>query len=296
MARGVFVTDRAQVRAFDAVFAEVFGARERPAGADPTPRTTQPSPRADERPRRPQPRRARDRRTSGDRTRRAAGRRRRRGAARRRGARGGQRRGGAALEALRRAAPGELAHALPADGAARGGHPAAAHAPLRARPPRRADRHAPDPSRQPAHRRRPDPARAPAPPRGAPAHGAAVRHLGLDGALRARVPPVPDLRRRQRARRRGIRVRHAAHPPDPRAALAQPGARDPARRRGRARLVERHAHRRRAEGVQRPPRAARHGARRRGRDPLRRLGARRPRARRRARWSACRASPTGSCG
>ena len=35
IARGVFVTDRAQVRAFDAVFAEVFGARERPAGAGP---------------------------------------------------------------------------------------------------------------------------------------------------------------------------------------------------------------------------------------------------------------------
>ena len=31
----VFVTDRAQVRAFDSVFAEVFGARERPAGAEP---------------------------------------------------------------------------------------------------------------------------------------------------------------------------------------------------------------------------------------------------------------------
>ena len=53
-----------------------------------------------------------------------------------------------------------------------------------------------------------------------------------------------------------------------RAAAAAPG------------LVERHADRRRAEGVQRPPRASGHGARRRGRDPLRRLGARRPGARR----------------
>ena len=62
--------------------------------------------------------------------------------------------------------------------------------------------------------------------------------------------------------------------------LAPPRARDPARRRGRAGLVERHADRRRAEGVQRPPRPARHGARRGRRDPLRRLGARRPDARR----------------
>ena len=62
-------------------------------------------------------------------------------------------------------------------------------------------------------------------------------------------------------------------------AVAQPGARDPARRRGGAGLVERHADRRRAEGVQRPARAPRHGARSSDRDPLRRLGARRPAAR-----------------
>ena len=78
--------------------------------------------------------------------------------------------------------------------------------------------------------------------------------------------------------------------------VAPPRARDPARGRGRAGLVERHPDRRRAEGVQRPPRPARHGPRRGGRDPLRRLGARRPGARRAARWSAWRGSPTGSCG
>ena len=59
-------------------------------------------------------------------------------------------------------------------------------------------------------------------------------------------------------------------------ALAQPRARDPARRRRGAGLVERDPDRRGAEGLQRPPRPPRHGARRRGRDPLRRLGARRP--------------------
>ena len=149
---------------------------------------------------------------------------------------------------------------------------------------------------QPAHRRRPDPARPPAPPRRPAPDRAAVRHLGLDGALRARLPAVPDLRRRQRAGRRGVRVRHAPDARDPRARLAQPGARDPARRGGRARLVERDAHRRRAARVQRPPRPPRDGPRRRDRDPLRRLGARRagPRGPRdgaaRARWR------TGSCG
>ena len=142
---------------------------------------------------------------------------------------------------------------------------------------------------QPAHRRRPDPARAPAPPHRAAAARDAVRHLRLDGAVRPRLPAVPHLRRRQRSERRGVRVRHAADAPHARARLAQPGARDPARRRGGARLVERHADRRRAEGVQRPPRPSRHGARRGGRDPLRRLGARRPDARR-ARDGAARAA------
>ena len=61
--------------------------------------------------------------------------------------------------------------------------------------------------------------------------------------------------------------------------VSQPGARDPARRRRRARLVERHPDRRRAEGVQRQARTSRHGPRRGDRDPLRRLGARRPEAR-----------------
>ena len=149
---------------------------------------------------------------------------------------------------------------------------------------------------QPAHRRRPDPPRAPPAPRRPPPARDAVRHLGLDGALCPRLPAVPDLRRRQRAERRGVRVRHAADPPDPRAGLAPPRARHPARRGRRAGLVERDPDRRRAEDVQRPPRPARHGPRRRRRDPLRRLGARRPGARRAARWRAWPGSRTGSCG
>ncbi len=163
---------------------------------------------------------------------------------------------------------------------------------------RRGEQHRPaaHAARQPAHRRRPDPAGPPAPARRPPPARAAVRHLGLDGALRARLPAVPHLRRRQRARRGGVRVRHAPDARDARARHAQPGARDPARRRGRARLVERDADRRRAARVQRPPRPPRDGARRGGRDPLRRLGARRARPGR-ARDAAARArSPTGSCG
>ena len=46
--------------------------------------------------------------------------------------------------------------------------------------------------------RRSDPPRAPAPAHRPPAARAAVRHLRLDGALRARLPAVPDLCRRQR--------------------------------------------------------------------------------------------------
>ena len=75
-----------------------------------------------------------------------------------------------------------------------------------------------------------------------------------------------------------------------------PGACDPARRRGSAGLVERHADRRRVEGVQRPPRPARDGARRDRGDPLRRLGARRPGAGGTRDAATPRGSRTGSCG
>ena len=132
-------------------------------------------------------------------------------------------------------APGELAQLYRTDGAPRGRDAKAPHAPLGARSPRRAHRHAPHASREHAHRRGPDPPRAPAAARRPPPGGHALRHIGLDGAVRPRLPAVPHLRRGQRAERRGVRVRHAPDSPDARASLAQPGARDPARRGGRAR-------------------------------------------------------------
>ena len=165
-----------------------------------------------------------------------------------------------------------------------------------ARPPRRAHGHAPHAAQQPADRRRPDQARAPAPARPEAPARPAVRHLRLDGALRARVPAVPARGARERPRPRGVRLRDAPDAPDEAARRAQPAARDPARDGGRRGLVERHADRRRAEDVQRPLRPSRHGARLGHRHPVRRLGARRSRDRRRARWSAWRAWPTGSCG
>ena len=74
----------------------------------------------------------------------------------------------------------------------------------------------------------------------------AVRHQRLDGAVRPRVPAVPHVRG---PGRRGVRVRHPPHADHARAGHALPRARDPARRRGRAGLVVRHAHRRCAEGA-----------------------------------------------
>ena len=286
-ARAALVSDPAQVTAFDAVFAAVFGSRVDAAGAAARGR----APRRRRRPTTARPPGRRGARRRARRRRRAAarvGRARRRRRARRRGAGRGQRRGAAARQALRRARARRARRALPAHDAAADRDAGAAHAPRGARPPRRAHRPAPHAARQPAHRRRPDPARAPAPARRPAPARAAVRHLGLDGALRARVPAVPDLRRRQRAGRRGVRVRHAPDARDARARLAQPRARDPARRRRRARLVERDAHRRRAARVQRPPRPPRDGPRRRRRDPLRRLGARRAGRSSAARWSASR--------
>ena len=111
-------------------------------------------------------------------------------------------------------------------------------------------------------------------------------------ALRA----VPPHRGRRRHPRRGVRARHPSHPAHPRAVLPRPrrGA-----RRGRPvghRLVGRHPARRRASGRSTTSGASGPGPRRDRRDPLRRLGPRRPRPARRARWPACAASRTGSCG
>ena len=245
-ARAVLVSDPTQVAAFDRVFRAVFGDRpsdesfdldEVPTVAVATPPDDQP--------------RAQHRTVSGE-----------AGATpapapwtgegadarpRGRGAGGdGQRRGAPGPQELRRARARRARPALPADDAPGARDAPAAHAPPREGAPRPADRPAPYAARQPAHRRRPDPPRAPPAARRPPPAGDAVRHLGLDGALRARLPAVPDLRRRQRAERRGVRLRHAADPPDPRAGLAPPRARHPARRGRRAGLVERDPDRRRA--------------------------------------------------
>ena len=145
----------------------------------------------------------------------------------------------------------------------------------------RAHRHAADAAREPAHRRRSDPPRAPAPARRAAAR--LVMLCDISGSMEPYARAYLQFltcAAGSGPERRGVRLRHAADAPDPRAGLAPSRARDPARRRRGARLVERHPDRRRAEGVQRPPRPPRHGARRGGRDPLRRLGARRPEARR----------------
>ena len=266
-ARAIVVTDPTQVKAFDAVFAAVFG------GAAAARRSSR---------RARRPRRA------------ASGRARGRAGARRAGA-AAERCRGARREALRRARAARARSALPADVAAAARDAAAPHPTLRAWP-RSSDRHAAHAAPQPAHGRRADAPGAPPPPRAASPARAPLRHLGLDGALRARLPAVPHLGCRQRQPRRDVRLRHAAHAAHPRARLAQPRAGDPARRGDRARLVQRHADRRRAEDLQRPPRTAGPRARRGGGDHLGRLGARRPRARGPSRWSGSRASRTGSCG
>ncbi len=226
-ARGVFVSDQAQIPAFDRVFFSVFGRRGDGQSRDDRPDVPREAhtnvplsvrsvPEGDD--------------ESERRGRRPAGR--------------GQRRGAARDQELRRARTPRARAAVQAHVAARAGHAAAAHAPLRARPPRAADRPAPHAASQPAHGRPADPPGPPAPPRGAPPAGGAVRHLGLDGALRAGLPAVRGRRGRQRAQRGGVRLRHPPHAPDPGAGLAPPRTRDPARRRRGAGLVERHADRR----------------------------------------------------
>ena len=238
-ARAVLVSDPTQVGAFDRVFGSVFGDRRSDESFDLDAVATI----AVAAPPDGQPRtehRDRERRAGRDPRARPVERRGRRPRPRGRGAGGdGQRRGAPGRQELRRARALRARPALPPDDAPAARDAAPAHTPLREGPPRPARRPAPDAARQPAHRRRPDPPRAPPAPRRPPPAGDAVRHLGLDGALRPRLPAVPDLRGRQRAERRGVRVRHAADPADaravPRATPSAPssGPRPP-RRTGRA--------------------------------------------------------------
>ena len=194
---------------------QVFGRRRR-HGAAGRPRTRGASPAA------PDDRTADERRDEGAARRRARdsparSRARRRGRARRRRSRARrpgrrQRRGAAARQALRRARAGRARAAVPADEPrCEVATPDAPHAARRARPPRRAHRPAPHAARR---------ACAPAATRSGSRAGAGAscrRRIvllcdisRLDGALRARVPAVPHLRRGRRAERRGVRVRHAA--------------------------------------------------------------------------------------
>ena len=113
----------------------------------------------------------------------------------------GQRRGAAGRQELRRARAARARAALPADVAPASSPPrcgaraatsgrATASGSTCGAPCAASLRTGGDPIRLARRRRRvvPPPARD------------AVRHLGLDGALRPRLPAVPDLRRRQRAR------------------------------------------------------------------------------------------------
>ena len=75
--------------------------------------------------------------------------------------------------------------------------------------------------------------RTPADP--AAAARAALRHLGLDGAVRPRLPAPADFGGRQRRAGRGVRLRDPADPADARAGRAQPRGGDPAGRRRGAR-------------------------------------------------------------
>ena len=155
----------------------------------------------------------------------------------------GQRAGAPGPEGLRRARARRAARAATAHARPRGRH-ADAPGPARAAgPPGGAPRRARDAAGQPPDRRRPRAAGATTPGAAAAAARRAVRHLGLDGALRAGLPAVPA-RRGRRGRRGGLRLRDAADAPDPRAAGPPAGPRARARGRHRAGLVGRHADRR----------------------------------------------------
>ena len=141
-----------------------------------------------------------------------------------------------------------------------------------ARRARRPARHGPGLA---AHRRRAGRAPLARAARAAPARGAGVRRLGLDGALRADAAHVHAGVRGRAPPGRGVRVRHPPDARDRRAVGPRPRAGAGARLGRAGGLVGRHAHRRGAGHAQpraRPP----DRPRRRGGGALRRLGPRRP--------------------
>ena len=137
-------------------------------------------------------------------------------------------------------------------------------------------RRASDPAREPAYRRRPDPTRRRR-RRVCPPAGHALRHLGLDGAIRARLPAIPDLRGRPGSGGRNeafafatrLTRRRSPWRPHPERAIQRAAAAAPdwssGTRIGEALKTFNDRHGRRG-----------HGPRSRGRDHLRWLGAGRP--------------------
>ena len=147
---------------------------------------------------------------------------------------------------------------------------AAARLPPHARPPRPVGRSAAHLARERAQRRRGAAARAAEAARPAAQGVAADRRLRLDEGAHRR-----QLRSRMRwshaaPTRRGLHLRHAAHPRHAGAASQAPRAGAVGRRPSGQRLGRRHAHRRCAAGLSRGAAVRRLRARRRRRHPLRR--------------------------
>ena len=162
---------------------------------------------------------------------------------------------------------------------------------------RSADRPAPHAAREPAHRRRPGPPGSPPAARRRPPASCCC------ATSRARWSPTPAPISSSWPARPGVGPRAEAFVFATRLtrmtralAAAQPRTGDSPAPPPPRRLVQRHADRRRAQGVQRSPRPAGHGPRSGRGDPVRRLGARRPEPGGAGDGSAWPGSPTGSCG
>ena len=259
-ARTVFVSARDQVAAFDAVFAAVFdGARgsrrraRRPGGAA---ASRAPSAGRDAPSRGPRAS-TRRRATAAGRSAAPSGAR-DDGRARARGARArGQRAGAPGHEGLRRARARRAARAATAHARPRGRH-ADAPGTRRARRARRGERLDVRATLRASRRTGGDPVRQ-VRRRRVPRQRPLVVLCDISGSMEPYARAFLQFLHGAvgAARRGGLRLRHAADAPDPRAAGPPAGPRARARgRRGRAGLVGRHADRRGAGALQRPPRAA----------------------------------------
>ena len=304
--RAVFVTGFIQVPTFDRVFREVFGSRGEGATPTTTTSSSRPAPPKDD---------ERERRRPMDDEDDRSGARGRPGRQQMNAGDGdddddedteeeeipillGQRGGGAvARSTSRRSTPHELAALYRLMVRLELATPVRRTRRTPARPPRRAHGHAPHAAQEPA---RPAATRSSSP---AGAGASQKRRLVLLCDISGSMEPYA---------RAYLQFLHCARASGPDAEAfvfatrltrltKQLAGRNPQRAIRRATeavagLVQRHAHRRRAEGVQRPLRPPRHGARLGHRDPLRRLGARRSRDGRARDAAPRRGSPTGSCG